>query len=107
MYLQVNTRVLVGEFMQDGRQDELCLGMGGSDAQTAAVGIGVFSGGLLDALDVVQQSVDMLKNCITGRGNTGKFLSRTFEDLDIQFFFQQLDLVTDSGLRRVQLFSRG
>ena len=40
-------------------------------------------------------------------GYGGQFFTRSLEDLDIEFIFEQLDLMTDTRLRRVQFFGRG
>ena len=88
--------------MRHRRQDELGLRVGGGNAQAAAIGVGVFARRLLDALDVVEQRIDVFEYGLASGGNSGQFLAGTFKNLDIQFFFKQLDLVADTGLRGIE-----
>ena len=107
VHAQLNVGVALRKLLQNRRQNKLGLGMRCCDGQTATIVIAEVSCRLADVFDVVQEIGDVFKNGVTSGRDRCQLFSGTFENLDVEFIFQQLDLVADTRLRGVQLFRSG
>ena len=72
--------------------------MGSCDGQATTVAVAEIPCRLLDIFRTVEQISDMFENRVPGRRNSGQLFTRALENLDIEFIFEQLDLMTDTRL---------
>ena len=70
--------------------------------QAAATVIAVLRGDALDVFHFAQDQTGNLDYRLPGRGDFSQVLAAALKDLHPEFIFEQPDLLTHAGLRRIQ-----
>jgi hypothetical protein len=99
--VQVYARIACPEFLHDPGQDVARLGMCGRNRKRALLFLKILVGEAPDALDLVHDYPGTFDDPVAGVRYAVEALSLAREQLQAQFFLEQLELFADARLRRI------
>jgi hypothetical protein len=107
LQLQVDPRVALAELPDDVRQHVARLGVGGGQRQRPLLLPGHVAGEAADVLHFAHDPAGAADHFPAGRGDGRQALALAGEELHAKLLLQQLELLADSRLARIQAVSGG
>ncbi len=104
--VQAHLRVLLAELLDDLRQHVARLCVRGRDRQRATLLVLEIVGKALDVLHLAQDPDRAVDDLLPGGSDARQVAAVADEDLETELVLEQLDLLADARLRRVQLLGR-
>jgi hypothetical protein len=102
MSAQLDLRVLLAEFPDDGRQDITRLRVGGADRERSAAIALLLLGESFDALDLLQDPERAFDHFLARGGDLRQGPALAQKDREAELVLELFELLTDPRLRRVQ-----